>query len=158
MAALRHRLIGATCLLMAGLHAAGPDRARAQEAASAPPPAGACPAPGAAFDPTSAPHWNGWGAGPAQRRFQPSGMAGLAAGDVPRLRLRWAFGFPGTARAYAQPTVAGGRVFVGSQGGRVYSLDAGSGCTHWEYAAGAPVRTAAWFIFGHFGVTDGARK
>jgi polyvinyl alcohol dehydrogenase (cytochrome) len=142
MAALRRRLTGATLLLLAGLHAAGPDRARAQEAASAPPPAGACPAPGAAFDPTGAPHWNGWGAGPAQLRFQPSGMAGLAAADVPRLRLRWAFGFPGTVRAYAQPTVAGGRVFVGSQGGRVYSLDAAGGCTHWEYAAGAPVRTA----------------
>src|SRR5690349_15140126 len=126
MAALRCRLTGATLLLLAGLHAAGPDWARAQEAASAPPPATVCPAPGAAFDPMGASHWNGWGAGPAQRRFQPARMAGLAAEDVPRLRLRWAFGFPGATRAYAQPTVAGGRVFVGSQGGRVYALDAGS--------------------------------
>src|SRR3712207_1439160 len=69
-------------------------------------------------------------------------MARLAAEDVPRLRLKWAFGFPGATRAYAQPTVVGGRIFVGSQGGKVYSLDAGSGCTYWEYAAGAPVRSA----------------
>ena len=88
------------------------------------------------------PHWNGWGVDPAQRRFQPAAEARLAADQVPRLKLAWAFGFPGATRAYAQPTVMGGRLFVGSAAGKVYSLDAGSGCTHWEFDAGAPVRTA----------------
>ena len=88
------------------------------------------------------PHWNGWGAGAAQRRFQSAAMAQLSAADVPRLKLKWAFGFPDAGRAYAQPAVAGGRVFVGSAGGKVYALDANSGCTHWEFAALAPVRTA----------------
>ena len=41
----------------------------------------------------AAPQWNGWGAGPAQRRYQTAAMAGLAAADVPKLELKWAFGF-----------------------------------------------------------------
>jgi polyvinyl alcohol dehydrogenase (cytochrome) len=36
----------------------------------------------------------------------------------------------------------GGRVFVGSHNGHVYSLDAQSGCYHWDYTASAGVRTA----------------
>jgi polyvinyl alcohol dehydrogenase (cytochrome) len=91
---------------------------------------------------SSGPHWNGWGAGIAQRRFQSAAMAQLSASDVPRLKLKWAFGFPDVLRAYAQPAVVGGRVFVGSAGGKVYALDASSGCTHWEFTARAPVRTA----------------
>jgi hypothetical protein len=88
------------------------------------------------------PHWNGWGVDPAQHRFQPAPEAQLAADEVPRLKLKWAFGFPGARRAYAQPTVMGGRLFVGSAGGKVYSLDAKSGCVHWVFGAAAPVRTA----------------
>ena len=90
----------------------------------------------------SVPHWNGWGVDSSQRRFQPAEMAQLAAEDVPRLKLKWAFGFPGANFAFAQPTVMGGRVFVGSAGRKVYSLDANTGCTYWEFDAGAPVRSA----------------
>ena len=55
-------------------------------------------------------------------------MAQLPASQVSRLQLKWAFGFPGVNRAFAQPTVVGGRVFVGSASNTVYSLDANSGC------------------------------
>ena len=55
-------------------------------------------------------------------------QAGLTADDVPRLTLKWAFGFPDATSAWSQPTVAGGRLFVGSQNGTVYALDAKSGC------------------------------
>jgi len=89
--------------------------------------------------------WNGWGVDSSNRRFQSIEQAGIAARDVPRLRLRWAFGFPGDIQAYAQPAVAGGRVFVGSAGHRVYSLDAVTGCTYWVFEAQAPVRTAISF-------------
>ena len=117
-------------------------RATAQEAAS-PSPTGFCPAAAPAFaEPPSAPNWNGWGADPSQHRFQPTDMAKLAAEDVPRLRVKWAFGFPGASRAFAQPTVMGGRIFVGSQNGKVYSLDAKSGCVHWTFDARTPVRSA----------------
>ena len=103
-----------------------------------------CPSTKAFADPLSGPHWNGWGVDPSQRRFQPAEMAQLAAQDVPRLKLKWAFGFTGTDFAFAQPTVMGGRIFIGSQSGKVYSLDANTGCTYWEYyaGAGAAVRTA----------------
>ena len=87
-------------------------------------------------------HWNGWGADVANTRFQPERDAGLGAADVPKLTLKWAFGFPNATAARAQPTVAGGRVFVGSQSGLVYALDAKTGCTIWTYRAKGGVRTA----------------
>ena len=59
-------------------------------------------------------------------------MAQLAAQDVPRLKLKWTFGFPGASCALAQPTAMDGRIFIGSQSGKVYSLDASTGCTYWE--------------------------
>ena len=118
--------------------------ARAQDAAAGPAHIGACPSNNdAAFaDAMSKPHWNGWGVDPSQHRYQPADMARLDPSDVPRLKLRWAFGFPGATRSVAQPTVFGGRVFVGSQNGKVYSLDAKSGCKYWELDAGKGVRSA----------------
>jgi outer membrane protein assembly factor BamB len=104
----------------------------AEEVGSVSPSSGACPAAVATgfADPMSVPHWNGWGVDSSQRRFQSAETAQLAAEDVPRLKLKWAFGFPGAKFAFAQPTVMGGRVFVGSEGGKVYSLDANSGCIY----------------------------
>jgi polyvinyl alcohol dehydrogenase (cytochrome) len=92
--------------------------------------------------PLDQPNWNGWGANLAQHRFQPATMARLSASDVPRLKLKWAFAFAGANRAFAQPTVVGGRVFVGSAGTAVYSLNANSGCQYWAFKPDAPVRTA----------------
>ena len=143
MKRLTPALGGAILALALMVWAADLRKPAAEEAGSASPPASACPNAAAAFtDPLSAPHWNGWGVDPAQSRFQPAAMAGLAAADVPRLRLKWAFGFPGATFAFAQPTVIGGRVFIGSQAGKVYSLDASTGCTYWEFDAGALVRAA----------------
>ncbi|HUE21598.1 MAG TPA: PQQ-binding-like beta-propeller repeat protein [Bryobacteraceae bacterium] len=104
---------------------------------------GACAEPAAAFDkPFSGPYWNGWGVDLSNRRMQPAAMAGLRADKVPQLKLKWAFGFPGGGRAFAQPTVAGGRIFAGSDSGKVYSLDAATGCIYWMFKADTPVRTA----------------
>jgi polyvinyl alcohol dehydrogenase (cytochrome) len=86
--------------------------------------------------------WNGWGNGLANNRFQSAAASGLTAASVPRLKLKWAFGFPGGTSAYAQPTVVAGRIFVGSDIGYTYSLDATSGCVYWSYRAGAGVRNA----------------
>jgi polyvinyl alcohol dehydrogenase (cytochrome) len=97
----------------------------------------------AAADLLSGVGWNGWGADPANSRFQPAEMAGLTADQVPRLKLKWAFGFPLAPAAWSQPVVMGGRVFVGSINGAVYSLDARTGCTYWIYQASpAGVRSA----------------
>ena len=84
--------------------------------------------------------WNGWSVDTSNARFQP--RPGIAAADVPKLKLRWAFGFPGDTRAQGQPSLVGGRVFVGSNAGVVYSLDAATGCTYWSYNAGGITRTA----------------
>jgi len=107
------------------------------------PPEAFCAAGGPAFsDPLAKPHWNGWGANLEQHRFQPADMAQLSAAQVPKLKLKWAFGFSGVTRAFAQPTVAGGRLFVGSADRKVYSLSAETGCIHWVFDADFPVRTA----------------
>ncbi len=61
---------------------------------------------------------------------------------VPRLKLKWAFGFAGVSSARAQPAVAGGLLFVGSENGAVFALDAKTGCTHWMYQAQHSIRTS----------------
>ncbi len=109
-------------------------------------------------DPLARPHWNGWGNGPTSVRFQPSADAGMTAAQIPKLELKWAFAFPGETFVESQPTVVGDRIFVGSPSGVVYALDAKSGCTHWTFAAGAPVKasvTIAAVENGRFGVFFG---
>jgi polyvinyl alcohol dehydrogenase (cytochrome) len=101
-----------------------------------------CTGPRPAFDPGPDPTWNGWGNGTSNNRFQPAGKAGLTATDVPKLKLKWAFAFPGDLQSYSQAAVVGGRLFVGSWGGKVYSLNAATGCIYWYYDAGSGVRSA----------------
>src|SRR6266850_2567000 len=93
-------------------------------------------------DPARGPQWNGWGTDISNSRFQPAEAAGLSATQVPRLKLKWAFGFPAGVSANAQPAVVSGRVFVGSDNGFVYSLDARSGCLYWSFENGSIVRNA----------------
>jgi len=124
-------LIGAT---------ASAQSAPAQPAAD--PAVGACPAGAVLADPASMPMWNGWGNDASNTRFQNEKAAGLTAAQVPKLTLKWAFGFPGVSSASGQPTVAVGRVFVGNTNGMVYSLDAKTGCTHWTFKADGGVRTS----------------
>ncbi len=90
----------------------------------------------------SAPSWNGWGIDLSNSRYQNAQAAGLSAADVPKLKLKWAFGYPGVTTAFGTPTVFGSRIFVGSADGTVFSLDAQSGCIHWMYKATEGVRTA----------------
>jgi polyvinyl alcohol dehydrogenase (cytochrome) len=71
--------------------------------------------------PLAGPAWNGWAVNTFNTRLQDGTAAGFTAAQVPRLKLKWAFGFPGDLAADAQPTVVGGRVFVGSQSGNVRS-------------------------------------
>jgi polyvinyl alcohol dehydrogenase (cytochrome) len=106
------------------------------------PPASAMCQGGSAAFALSGPSWNGWGVNTNNTRFQEGAVAGLSADQVPRLKVKWAFGFPGDIQAYGHPAIAGGRVFVGSQGGKVYSLSAASGCVYWFFDAGAAVRSA----------------
>jgi polyvinyl alcohol dehydrogenase (cytochrome) len=88
----------------------------------------------------SKPKWNGFGVDATNSRFQKT--PGLTAADVPNLKLKWAFGFPGGAQAYGNPAIVAGRIFVGSDTGNFYSLDANSGCTHWAFHADGGIRSA----------------
>jgi len=91
-------------------------------------------------DPTRGPSWNGWSAESSNSRFQSAQAAGLTAAQVSRLKLKWAFGFPTGISANTQPTIASGRVFIGSDNGYIYSLDAATGCVYWSFENGSIVR------------------
>ena len=82
--------------------------------------------------------WRSWGLDLASSRFQTE--PGFSAAQVPHLKLRWTFAYPGRA-AFNQPAVVGNLVLTGGTGGRVFALDARSGCTYWSYDAGSLVRT-----------------
>ena len=83
--------------------------------------------------------WNGWGRGLDNTRYQPE--PAIRASDVAKLALKWAYGYP-NGNEFGQPTVVDERVFVTSSAGRIYSLDAKTGCTYWTYDSAAGSRTA----------------
>lgn len=89
----------------------------------------------------SPPKLYSWGADLGNSHAIPGDVARLPAAQIPRLKLKWAFAYPGAQRARSQPTIAMGTVFVGSQNGTVYALDARSGCVRWTFRASAEVRT-----------------
>ncbi len=82
--------------------------------------------------------WNGWSPKADNAHYQPN--PGLIASNVPRLKLKWAFQYPGAKNG--QATVLGNRLFVTSMSGAVYALDARTGCVYWRHAAGAATRTS----------------
>jgi polyvinyl alcohol dehydrogenase (cytochrome) len=83
--------------------------------------------------------WNGWGHDLFNTRYQPE--PAIRAMDVPKLGLKWTFGFQG-GNEFGQPTLVDDRLFVTSSSGRIYALDAKTGCTYWTYDAPAGSRTA----------------
>ena len=90
---------------------------------------------------TAAGNWPGWSPTSDNARFQTTSAGGLRAGDVPSLRLKWAFGFPDDVTAFGAPAVLNGTVFVGSAAGIVNALDLQTGCIYWMFQADGPVRS-----------------
>ena len=86
--------------------------------------------------------WNGWGAGLSNARAQSKDAARMSAGDVPRLKLKWALGLPGATSGGTQPVVAGGRIYIGDAEGDLFALDAKTGCIHWSTEVEAGIRSA----------------
>jgi polyvinyl alcohol dehydrogenase (cytochrome) len=99
-----------------------------------------CTATGNPASDTQGPSWNGFGAGPANARFQSAEAAGLGLADVPKLRLKWAFSLGDVTFARGQPVVVSNRLFAGSQANKLYSLDAQTGCVYWVFDSAAPIR------------------
>lgn len=83
--------------------------------------------------------WPYWGHDLEGTRYQPT--PGFIAADVPRLKLKWAFAYPGGVASTA-PIVANGRLYIGSMTGQVFALDTATGCTFWSINVGAPVKAA----------------
>jgi polyvinyl alcohol dehydrogenase (cytochrome) len=126
----------------------------AQALSTTPSPQAMCKA-GGEFNPLAGPRWNAWGVNASNTRYQDAAGAGLSAADVPRLRVKWVFGFPGELSMDSQPTVAGSRVFAGTQSGTVYAIDGASGCVHWTFRADAAVRAA--ITVGRIDTRSGSR-
>ena len=93
-----------------------------------------------AFDYDAPPAASGWGMTPNNSRLMPA--SGISRENVPNLRLKWAFAYPDALRARSQPLAAGGAIYVGGHNGKVFALDADSGCVRWTFEASAEVRTA----------------
>src|SRR6202140_2091313 len=98
----------------------------------------ACPSAGGAVALGSA-QWNGWGRGLDNTGYQPG--PAIRGSDLTKLALKGAYGSP-SGTEFGQPTVVDERVFVTSSTGRIYSLDAKTGCTYWTFDAAAGSRTA----------------
>lgn len=94
------------------------------------------------------PGWTAWGVDLENTRFVPKTVSRLTRTEIPNLKLKWAFAFPGAYATYGQPSVFGGRVYAGSEDGTVYSLDAKTGCIYWTFKAPATVKTAVVPGFG----------
>ena len=73
--------------------------------------------------------WNGWGRDLDNSRYQPK--PGISAADVPRLKVKWAWRHPGPM-ATGQPAIIGDRLFVTTEAGQLFSLNAQTGCTFWS--------------------------
>src|ERR1700733_6628012 len=128
----------------AGVYAAGAYAAGEAVPATAPPPLKLAPEQNlcsARSEPVAigSVQWNGWGRELDNTRYQP--VPAIRAMDVPKLALKWAYGFQG-GNEFGQPTLVDGRLFVTSSSGRIYALDAKTGCTYWTYDAPAGSRTA----------------
>src|ERR1700676_5295857 len=131
-------------LLLVGSAANAANAANAAEPAAAPAPASLAPEKNLCSsrpDPVAvgSVQWHGWGRDLDNTGYQPE--PAIRATDVPKLALKWAFGYQAGAE-FGQPTMVAGRLFVTSSSGRIYALDAKTGCTYWTYDAPAGSRTA----------------
>ena len=63
-----------------------------------------------------------------------------------------AWTFATRARVDSSPAVAGGRVYIGSNDGRLYVLDAASGKSVFEFEAGGPLSASPALASGRVGI------
>ena len=74
--------------------------------------------------------WTTWGVTPENWRYQKEGT--LPPKAVEHLELKWAYGASGVKFMRSQPVVSEGRVYLGTDDGKVSALDAKTGCTFWS--------------------------
>ena len=96
------------------------------------------------------PSWNGWSPDLANTRFQPAQVARPdgRAGAAPEAQMGVRLSHPACRPTRSRP-IASGRVFVGSDNGFVYSIDAKTGCVYWSFENGSIIRNALTVGAGH---------
>lgn len=84
-------------------------------------------------------------------RHLDASQAGLNTADMADLELAWAIAFPQTSSMRAAPVIVGSTVFYNAtDAGRVFALDAESGCAKWVHESGTRHRSSL-----AYGVIDG---
>ena len=71
------------------------------------PPSAFCPEKEPSLSSRSSGNWTGWSPTFSNARFQSAEWAHLTASQIPDLKLKWAFGFPGDITAFGAPTIQG---------------------------------------------------
>lgn len=106
------------------------------------PPSAFCRAKELPLSTRSSGNWTGWSPTFSNTRFQYGDGARLTVSQIPKLKLKWAFGFPGDITAFGAPTIQGEVLFTGSASGTVDAVNAKTGCLYWTFPANGPVRAA----------------
>lgn len=102
-----------------------------------------CKGSAARIDASAKPAAATWGVDLKNTRMQTAEQSGLKTEDFANLELAWAAAFPQTPTMRSQPVVVGGAVFVvASDAGRMYALDAKTGCAKWQYESPVPLRSS----------------
>ncbi|OYU71144.1 MAG: hypothetical protein CFE28_14765 [Alphaproteobacteria bacterium PA2] len=94
----------------------------------------------------------GWGFDPENTRRMSASQAGLTSGNLKNLEVAWTLAFPGTTTLRSQGVVVGSTLFYSAgQAGRLYALDAETGCAKWIAEPPSEIRTG--LAFGRLGKT-----
>jgi outer membrane protein assembly factor BamB len=96
-----------------------------------------------------------WGPAAAQSTFRgDAAHTGVQPGEAPRVlpRVRWSF--PTGDRVVSSPAWADGVVYVGSDDGNLYAIDAASGRQRWMHRTGGPVSGSPAVADGRVYVTS----
>jgi polyvinyl alcohol dehydrogenase (cytochrome) len=87
-----------------------------------------------------------FGLGHDNQRNQTAEQSGLTKADMPGLELAWAVAFPNTPTMRAQPVIVGDTLFIAAtDAGRLYALDADTGCVKWMYRSNMTLRSSLSF-------------
>lgn len=87
-------------------------------------------------------HYSGWGGDLEGTGYRSAQQAGMSAGSVGKLKLKWAFAFPEANQVRSKPAIVGNWLIVGSQFGEVYCLDRQTGKIGWRFLAKSAIRGA----------------
>jgi len=77
-------------------------------------------------------NWTSWGHDVLNTRYNPFATE-IKPGNVDKLKLKWAFVFPGATAASSQPAILGDTLYVGSWNAKFYALNSKTGQVQWSY-------------------------